>query len=326
MQTLLCYVSAPGTVGTFRDYANAKKLSAPTLVLGVSAQLKLRLWEGENNLTPYPISRFSEIVSWRFDIDSDYDGQTNSKIAADHANITVSTVTENNQQYTEFVIPLPDMNSQELNAWLGTAGSKSGLTGELLGMDCEGNDVFVLQLENFVVRNRVIHTGEPTEPDPAWLDAEQVRALIAAGYVLDSQVADNVLQLRMRSASSASSTWSAWMPFVGIGANGHWYVGGTDTGVPASGAGYSRRTVSAAATAVSGEWLLVSADCTITLPAGTSGAYVRVSSVGEADAVVIAPASGETVDADSEGITIDKAHGTVELVGTGSGWIVAEVK
>ena len=249
MQTILTYVAAPGTVGSFRDASNAKAVNPPTFVLGVSAVLKIRLFEDTDDLTPYPIGRFSGIAAWRFDLDSDFSASTVAKIAADHENIAVATVTETtvvgtddndapiteSQSYTEFTIPLPEMDSEELNAWLGTAASKNGLTGELLGMDGDGNDVFVLQLEGFTVRNRVIHTGEPTQADPTWLNAEQVRAIIAAGYDLEERLQDGLLQIRMRSASSSSATWSDWMPFVGIGANGHWYVGGTDTQIDATG-------------------------------------------------------------------------------------------
>ena len=94
MQTISCYASAASTVGVWRDAANAKTVAAPTLVLGVEACLKLRLWERTDDLTPYPIDRFAAVAAWRFDIDADFNGATVAKIAADHEHITVETVTE----------------------------------------------------------------------------------------------------------------------------------------------------------------------------------------------------------------------------------------
>ena len=57
--------------------------------------------------------------------------------------------------FTEFAIPISDMNTLELATWLGTQKKKTGLTGELVGYDSSGNAVFVLQIDDFTVRNRL---------------------------------------------------------------------------------------------------------------------------------------------------------------------------
>ena len=166
MQDLIFYVAANETLGAVRDYANMRNESAPTLVLGVSVCLRMRLFTERNVATPYPISAFSGIAAWNWSMDGDYDHSTTCKLTADAGAITVHSVSDSingeTMTFTEFVIPISTMNTEELTAWLGTAESKRGLTGELVGYDTDGNAVFVLQIENFTVRNRVTGIGEPT--------------------------------------------------------------------------------------------------------------------------------------------------------------------
>lgn len=178
MQEVKIYVSAAEAVGAVRDYANAKNASAPSLVRGIETMLKLRLFGSANDLTPYPIEQFSGITAWKFVMDADYLESTNYKLQADNAHITVASVTENEQNYTEVSIPLIETNTEELVEWLGNTKSKSGLTAELVGYNGNGDAVFVLQIENFTVRNRLISAGDPTPIEPDYLNEAQVRALI----------------------------------------------------------------------------------------------------------------------------------------------------
>ena len=114
--------------------------------------------------------------------------------------------------------------------------------------------------------------------------------------------------------------------------NGTWklvFAGGTNgtSGGSGSGNGYLRSFTAASLTAQSGGWYIATAsDITITLPSGNTGRYVRISTTATANNVVIAPASGATIDGDSEGLTIDKTSGTTELFWNGTGWIVIEAK
>lgn len=50
--------------------------------------------------------------------------------------------------------------------------------------DDDGNEVFVLQVKGFTVRNRISSTGNPTEIQSEYLTEAQVRALCAAGLEL----------------------------------------------------------------------------------------------------------------------------------------------
>lgn len=182
MQELKVYVSAAGTVGVVRDFANAKNSSLPTLVKGVETCLKLRLFSNTDGFDAYPIEQLSGVASWQWVMDRDFNEETNYILVADNANITVSKVTESigdtEYTYTEVSIPLPNTNTVELDEWLGTEKSKPGLTAELVGYNAEGDAVFVLQLENFSVRNRLTSAGDPTEiPSEYWGESE-IRAFV----------------------------------------------------------------------------------------------------------------------------------------------------
>lgn len=182
MQDLIFYVAANETLGAVRDYANMRNESAPTLVLGVSACLRMRLFTERDVATPYPISAFSGIAAWNWSMDGDYDRSTTCKLTADAGSITVHSVTDSingeTMTFTEFVIPISTMNTEELTTWLGTAESKRGLTGELVGYDTDGNAVFVLQIENFTVRNRVAGIGEPTSQNQELVTRTEAQSMI----------------------------------------------------------------------------------------------------------------------------------------------------
>ena len=166
MQDIVFYAAVNETQGIVRDSANARNQAAPILVLGVSACLKMRLFAACSVATPYPISSLGGISDWNWRMDADFDRDTPSKLVADAGGISVRTVTDTvdgeTVNFTEFVIPISDMNTQELTDWLGNEKKRSGLIGELVGYDSEGNAVFVLQIDDFTVRNRVAGLGDPT--------------------------------------------------------------------------------------------------------------------------------------------------------------------
>lgn len=222
MQTIKLYVAAAETLGTVKDAVNAKKADPPTFVKGSEILLKLRLFANASGEEPYPIESLAEVVAWNFVMDSDFAEATAHKIVADNAAITVSSVTDTINEiprnYTELQIPITETNTEELAAWLGTDEKKSGLNAELIGANASGKEIFVLQIKNFTVRNRISSAGDPVAIDPDYLTAVQVRSLIAAGLILQfSGDAKNWhdLQLesdhyfRIRSASDANAAWSS---------------------------------------------------------------------------------------------------------------------
>ena len=220
MQDTIFYVAAGETLGAVRDYANAKTVSPPTLVRGVAACLKMRLFARKEGNTPYPMDALAGIVEWKWAMDSDFSEATSYKLEADNADIVLSEVEEEIDGeacvFTQLSIPIPDMNTEELSEWLGTEKSKNGLHGELVGYDASGASVFILQVENFTIRNRITSLGDPTPIAPDYLTRSQVEALVAAG--LECQFSSGVtswhgtqaegdawLRLRVRNSGGA---WS----------------------------------------------------------------------------------------------------------------------
>jgi len=184
MQNTIFHVAANETLGVVRDFANAKTVSPPTLVRGVEVCLKMRLFAKREGVEPYPIELFDGIATWQWAMDNDFSESTTYKLIGDNANITVSQVTENfdgeEHAYTEISIPMPGMNTVELSTWLGSEKTRNGLHGELLGMDVYGRQVFILQVENFTVRNRIISAGNPTDIPPEYMTIPQIEALFCA--------------------------------------------------------------------------------------------------------------------------------------------------
>ena len=220
MQEIKVYVSAENSVGTLRDYANAKSQSAPPLVRDVDVVLKLRLFAANCSVEPYPIAQLQSVKAWKFVMDRDFDDKTQCIFQADNDRITVAEVTdtvdETEYTYTEVSVPISNTNTEELAAWLGTSKQQTGLSAELAGYDESGNTVFVLQLEGFSVRNRLTATGTPTElPSDYWTEA-QVRAFAAAE--IDRSVDAAVERI-----------------IPSINDSGNWVIAGFDTGLPARG-------------------------------------------------------------------------------------------
>ena len=152
---------------------------------GVSALLRMRLFAHRDGLEPYPLEALDGIVRWQWAMDTDFNEATAYKLQADNANIELAEVTDeidgDEYTYTEVSIPMPQMNTMELAEWIGTDKSKNGLHGELVGYDADGTEVFILQVENFTLRNRITSIGEPTPVSADYLTASQVAAMIAAG-------------------------------------------------------------------------------------------------------------------------------------------------
>ena len=90
MQETIFYVAAGETLGSVRDLANAKTMPAPTLVRGVSALLRMRLFAHRDGLGPYPIDALDGIVRWQWAMDTDFNEATAYKLQADNAAIEIS--------------------------------------------------------------------------------------------------------------------------------------------------------------------------------------------------------------------------------------------
>lgn len=137
MQETIFYVAAGETLGAVRDFANAKSAAPPTLVRGVSALQRMRLFAHRDGLEPYPLEALDGIVRWQWAMDTDFNEATAYILQADTAYIEVAKVTDDIDKdeytYTEVSNLMPQMNTMELAEWLGTDKSKNGLHGEPVG-------------------------------------------------------------------------------------------------------------------------------------------------------------------------------------------------
>jgi len=183
MQKITLYATANETLASIRDSANARSASAPVFVRGVEVELHLRLFANANEQERYVLP--SGIMSYGWYMDVDFDTTTNFKIVGDNDQIVVDSVEDSTDPetgeiiygHTDIIIPITNMNSEALVAWLGTEKSKSGLIGELCGYDATGASIFVLQVEGFTVRNRLSESGMPSENIESYLTIDEARAL-----------------------------------------------------------------------------------------------------------------------------------------------------
>ncbi len=76
MQDIVFYAAANEALGVVRDYANSRNDYAPTLVLGVSVCLRMRLFAGSESAAPFPVDSFSGITGWKWRMDTDFDRET----------------------------------------------------------------------------------------------------------------------------------------------------------------------------------------------------------------------------------------------------------
>jgi len=211
MQDIVFYAAANETLGVVRDCTNMLRADAPVLTIGVAVCLKMRLFSAVEVATPYPLSAFTGVANWQWSMDSDFNRNTASKLVADEDGISVHTVTDTvngeTRNFTEFVIPISNMNTQELSAWLGAEKTRSGLTGELVGYDSSENAAFVLQVENFTVRNRVAGLADPTALDQGTVTRTQVERMIQSA--VSSSAATKQDKLNLANAGTGISVTSA---------------------------------------------------------------------------------------------------------------------
>lgn len=239
MQDLIAYVDCSATLGVCRDIYGVKSVEAPTIIRGGRYMLRLRLFGAAGSNTAYPLTALNAVTQWEWAMDSDFDDATAHKIIGDNANITVAETTVpiddgETAQLTcsEVAIPLLNTNSEALTAWLGKTESLTTLHGELAGYDDDANLVFLLQIKNFTVRNRITPAGEPEPDDPEYYTAAQVRALLAAGFEVETRENAGNHEFRFRS-ESAGGDWSEWI-VLPPGADG---ADGADGAPGANGAG-----------------------------------------------------------------------------------------
>ncbi len=160
MQEHIIYLDAHEPVAVVRDEKNMWTLPPPTLVRGTACVLKLRLFAERIGTTPYPIANLYDVVAWQFAMDSDFYDRSPYKLVADNAAIELNSVQEFRdgigRVYTQITIPMPSMETNELARWLGSEPVRAGLTGELTGFDSTGSPIYILQVEGFKIRLRLL--------------------------------------------------------------------------------------------------------------------------------------------------------------------------
>ena len=166
MQEHIIYLDAHETVAVVRDEKNMRTLPPPTLVRGTACILKLRLFAERIGTTPFPIANLYDVVSWQWAMDSDFYDRSPYKLVGDNPNIELNSVQEFRdgigRAYTQITIPMPSMETNELARWLGSEPVRAGLTGELTGFDATGSPIYILQIEGFKIRNRIVASVAPT--------------------------------------------------------------------------------------------------------------------------------------------------------------------
>ncbi len=197
MQDIVFYVAAKETLGKVRDYSNMRSSDAPLLTLGVAVCLRMRVFDDVEVSTPYSIASFDGITDWQWCMDDDFNRSTARALVADTGGVSVhsviDTVNGETMNFTEFVIQISNMNTEKLAAWVGSEGTKKGLTGELVGYDNVGHAVFVLQVEDFSVRNRVAGLGDPTVLDQEIVTRTQAELMVqTAVSTLDAAKQDKL--------------------------------------------------------------------------------------------------------------------------------------
>ena len=191
MQEHIIYLDAHESVAVVRDEKNMRSLPPPTLVRGTACVLKLRLFAERIGTTPFPIANLYDVVSWQWAMDSDFCDRSPHKLVADSANIELNSVQEFRdgigRAYTQITIPMPSMETGELARWLGSEPVRAGLTGELTGFDATGSPIYILQIEGFKIRNRIVSSAGPTTSSSgaaiAGITMEQLQQMINQAIV-----------------------------------------------------------------------------------------------------------------------------------------------
>ena len=190
MQEHIIYLDAHESVAVVRDEKNMRTLPPPTLVRGTACVLKLRLFAERIGTTPYPIANLYDVVSWQWAMDSDFYDRSPYKLVGDNQNIELNSVQEFRdgigRVYTQITIPMPSMESNELARWLGSEPVRAGLTGELTGFDATGSPIYILQIEGFKIRNRIVSSAAlPTSSSSSvsGVTLEQIQQMINQAIV-----------------------------------------------------------------------------------------------------------------------------------------------
>ena len=191
MQEHIIYLDAHESVAVVRDEKNMRTLPPPTLVRGTACVLKLRLFAERIGTTPFPIANLYDVVTWQVAMDSDFYDRSPYKLVADNANIELKSVQEFRdgigRVYTQITIPMPSMETNELARWLGSEPVRAGLTGELTGFDTTGSPIYILQIEGFKIRNRIVSSAGPTTTSSgaaiAGITMEQLQQMINQAIV-----------------------------------------------------------------------------------------------------------------------------------------------
>ena len=191
MQEHIIYLDAHESVAVVRDEKNMRTLPPPTLVRGTACVLKLRLFAERIGTTPFPIANLYDVVSWQWAMDSDFYDRSPYKLIGDNSNIELNSVQEFRdgigRVYTQITIPMPSMETNELARWLGSEPVRAGLTGELTGFDSTGSPIYILQIEGFKIRNRIVSSAGPSTSSSgaaiAGITMEQLQQMINQAIV-----------------------------------------------------------------------------------------------------------------------------------------------
>ena len=189
MKSLICYCAVDGTTGVVRNRSNTAGAPPPELVMGLPCELELRLFADCGDPTPYPMEQLTDIVGWSFAMDTDFSPRSTVKLFAGSTDIRLSEVVEDGSAYTRIAIALPETHTAELAAALD--GKESILLdGELIGYGADREELFVLQIRNFVVRGRLTGLGDSLSVLSAVCEAmseETISSvLVSGGYVVSS--------------------------------------------------------------------------------------------------------------------------------------------
>jgi hypothetical protein len=177
------------------DENNTRIAAKPVIHYGACPTWVLHFFSGDPSETPETVD-LSDIVAWRAAVDSDWNSSTDPMCRTLDEDIDAS-------QAADGIISVPvNANTQR---YLNVVDGKQSVSGwfELRGFDDQGNVALVVLL-NITCSNSIDPTGG-AEPEPV----------------------DN---------DTATMTWvkaviEGCTPH--IGANGHWYIGTTDTGITA---------------------------------------------------------------------------------------------
>ncbi len=225
------------------DENNPRTAAKPIIHYGACPTWELHSFSGDRSETPEAVD-LSDIVSWRAAVDSDWNSTTEPMCRTLDADIDAS-------QAADGIIAVPvNANTQR---YLTVVNGKQSVGGwfELRGFDDQGNVALVVLL-NITCNNSIDPTGG-AEPEPVDNDTATmtwVKAVIAQQlyfeYSADGStwhnpplVSGTDVYFRVRHGENGTPSAAQLIPYgpdgitPHIGANGDWYLGDTDTGVPA---------------------------------------------------------------------------------------------